>query len=204
MKGVGRTEILDYQTYEETRDGFRAAVLAEKARRRIHVGGCLTFLFENPLTVRYQIQEMVRVERIVRERDILHEIDTHNALLGAEGEIGCSLLVEIDDPDLRSVRLTEWFRLPQHLYSRLADGTLVRPRFDEAQRGRGRLSSVQYLVFPVAGQVPVAIGSDLPSFTAETKLTDDQRAALGEDLNCSHADSGMRNAGVRSQDPAQA
>ena len=124
MKGVGRTEILDYQTYEETRDELRAIVLAEKARRRIHVGDCMTFLFENLLTVRYQIQEMVRVERIVRERDILNEIDTYNAVLGADGELGCTLLVEIDDPEVRAIRLREWYRLPEHIYARFADGTL--------------------------------------------------------------------------------
>ena len=67
MKPVTRDEILDYVTYTEQRDQIRPAVLAAKAPRRIVVGdGTLTFLFENRDTVRYQVQEMMRVERIVK------------------------------------------------------------------------------------------------------------------------------------------
>jgi hypothetical protein len=182
MKPVQRDEILDYQTYEETRPALRAEVMAVKGERRVHVGDHLTFLFENRLTVRYQIQEMMRAEQIVREKEIRHEIDTYNGLLGGTGELGCTLLVEIDDSDSRDVRLREWFDLPEHLYALMEDGRRVRPAFDEGQRGRGRLSSVQYLRFPVEGQVPVAIGSDLPALEVETRLTDTQRAALARDL----------------------
>lgn len=182
MKPVRRGEILDYETYTEQRDKLRGEVLAAKAVRRVHVGGCLTFLFENRLTVSYQIQEMMRVERIVKERDIQHELDTYNALLGGPGELGCTLLVEIDDPETRAQRLREWFALPEHLYVKLEDGALVRPRFDPAQRGTDRLSSVQYLKFAVGGRAPVAVGVDLPGLSAETTLTPEQRAALAEDL----------------------
>ncbi len=182
MKRVERSEIVDYLTYEDIRPAFRAEVLTLKAPRRIHVGEHLTFLFENATTIRYQVQEMMRAERIVRERDIRHELDTYNALLGGDGELGCTLLVEIDDPAARAVRLSEWYELPEHVYARLEDGTKVRPTFDEGQRGDGRLSSVQYLRFAVGHRVPVALGVDLPGVEAETRLTADQRAALAEDL----------------------
>ena len=186
MKPVERSEILDYQTYEDRRGAFRREVMAAKTRRRIHAGECLTCLFENRLTIRYQVQEIMRAERIARERDILHELDTYNALLGAEGELGCTLLIEIDDPQERAVRLREWYRLPEHLYARMEDGRKIRPLFDEAQRGTDRVSSVQYLKFPVRGETPIAIGADHPSLTAETLLTIDQRAALREDLAPEH------------------
>jgi hypothetical protein len=182
MRTVQRSEIVDYQTYEEVREKVRAEVFAAKSRRRIHVGACFTFLFENDLTVRYQVLEMIRAEKIVRERDIQHELDTYNALLGGEGELGCTLLIEIDDPGLRAVRLREWLDLPEHIYALLEDGSKVRPAFDPAQVGRDRLSSVQYLKFPVQGKVPAAIGIDLAGVAAETRLSEDQRAALREDL----------------------
>ncbi len=182
MRRVQRSEIVDYETYEEWRAEFRRQVMAAKALRRIHVGPCLTFLFENALTMRYQVQEMIRAERIVRERDILHELETYNALLGGPGELPCTLLIEIDDPALRDVRLREWYALPEHVYARLEGGATVRPTFDPAQRGAGRLSSVQYLRFPVGDRVPVAVGVDLPGLEAETALTEAQRAALAEDL----------------------
>jgi hypothetical protein len=181
VKRVGRDEIVDYVTYEDERDAFRERVLEVKRRRRIHVGDYCTFLFENPTTVRYQVQEMMRTERIVRERDVQHELDTYNELLGDAGELGCTLLVEIDDRAERDVKLREWLALPEHVYVRLQDGTLVRPRVDSRQRDE-RLSSVQYLKFPVGGQVPIAVGIDLPAVAAETRLDDEQRAALAADL----------------------
>ena len=97
MKPVERKEIIDYVTYEEQRDAVRDEAMAAKALRRVHIGEYLTLLFENHLTMRYQIQEMVRVERLVKEADIQHEIDTYNEVLGGEGEFGCTLLIEIDD-----------------------------------------------------------------------------------------------------------
>jgi hypothetical protein len=182
MQTVQRSEIVDYQTYEETRKAFQERVFDAKARRRVHVGECFTFLFENALTVRYQIQEMMRAEKLVKEKEILHELETYNALLGGPGELGCSLLIEIDDPIERSVKLREWLALPERIYALMEDGVRIRPRYDESQRGQDRVSSVQYLKFPVNGKVPVAICVDLPGIEAETRLTDYQKAALAEDL----------------------
>jgi len=182
MKPVPRTAILDYVTYEDVRPEMRARVLAAKAARRVHLGDHLTVLFENTLTVQYQIQEMVRAERLVREADIVHEVETYNALLGADGELGATLLIEIDDPALRAVKLREWLPLPGHVYVTLDDGTRVPARFDPAQIGEDRLSSVQYLKFPVGGRVPRALGVDLPGLALDTPLSPEQRAALAEDL----------------------
>lgn len=182
MTPVLRSDLVDYQTYEEARPSFRPAVMAAKAARRIHVGDHLTFLFENTLTIRYQVQEMMRAERIVRERDILYELETYNAVLGGPGELGCTLLIEIDDPPVRAIRLQEWFALPEHVYVRAEEGPKVRATFDEAQRGDARLSSVQYLKFPVQGRVPMALGVDLAGLEVETVLSAEQRAALAADL----------------------
>ena len=145
MKHVSRKEILDYVTYEEQRDKIRKKIMKIKELRRINVGGVLSFLFENTDTVRYQIQEMIRVERIVKETDILHEIKTYNELLGDSGEMGCTLLIEIDDPDEREEKLTQWLELPKHLYLSLEDETRIMASFDERQIGDARLSSVQYI-----------------------------------------------------------
>ncbi|MDP6935266.1 MAG: DUF3501 family protein, partial [Myxococcota bacterium] len=81
---VQRDQIVDIVTYEDLRPNFREEVMAEKSRRRVHLG-VFTFLFENALTIRYQVQEMMRVERIVRESSIIHELQTYNELLGAPG-----------------------------------------------------------------------------------------------------------------------
>ena len=179
---VLRREIVDYVTYEERRAALRPAALAAKAARRITVAEVLTFLFESHATVLYQVQEMMRAEKIVREADIQHELDTYNELLGGPGELGCSLLIAIDDPEERQRRLSEWLALPRHLYVELADGRRVRATWDPRQVGDDRLSSVQYLKFPVGRGTPVAVGVDHPGLTGRTELTSDQRAALAADL----------------------
>src|SRR5262249_13468781 len=163
-------------------DEFREKIFETKAPRRVHIGEHLTLLFENHLTMQYQIQEMVRTERMVKEADIQHEIDTYNEVLGGDGEFGCTLLIEIDDPTVRNVKLKEWWGLPEKLYLLLEDGTRVWASFDERQRGEGRLSSVQYVKFNTSGRVPIAAGVALPELHAETKLTKEQHQALREDL----------------------
>ncbi|HZY04762.1 MAG TPA: DUF3501 family protein [Anaeromyxobacteraceae bacterium] len=182
MRSVARDELLDLTAYEKARPEIRRRVMAQKEPRRVHLGQALTFLFENAETVRYQIQEMIRAERMVDEPAILHELETYNELLGKRGELGCALLIEIDDPAARDAKLREWLLLPKHLYLVTASGRRVPATYDARQVGADRLSSVQYLKFDVTGEVPVAVGSDLPGLALEAALTPEQRAALQEDL----------------------
>ncbi|MCF7796761.1 MAG: DUF3501 family protein [Lentisphaeria bacterium] len=182
MKPIERSEILDYMTYTEKREEIRPDVLAAKDRRRVHLGDDLTFLFENRDTMCYQIQEMMRIEKLVREEDIQHEIDTYNEILGGDGELGCTLLIEIDDKGERDVKLRQWVKLPEHLYAKLKDGSKAYAKFDPRQLGQDRLSSVQYLKFDTQGKVPVALGSDHPDLTLESELSGDVQTALAEDL----------------------
>ena len=182
MQKLQRTQIVDYQTWTERRPAELDRMIEIKQPRRIHVGEHLTFLFENSETVRWQVQEMMRVEKIVRESDIQHEIDTYNELIGGPGEIGGTLLIEIDDAEQRDELLRSWLDLPRHLFAELADGTRCPAIVDERQVGEDRLSSVQYLRFDVKGQAPVALLSTLPQLELRTELSEGQRAALGADL----------------------
>ena len=130
-----------------------------KGERRVHVGRYLTFLFENRDTIRYQVQEMMRAERMVREADIPHEIETYNELLGAGGDLGCTLLIEIDDPAERAEKLGRWLGLPQRLYAKLEDGT-KRPRALRRAPGRRR-AALLGAVPEVPGRWPRAGGDRL-------------------------------------------
>lgn len=181
MTPVDRSEILDYVTYGEKRGEIRAAALRAKSDRRIIVGESFTFLFENRDTVRYQVQEMMRVEKIVKEDDIQHELSTYNELIHPKGKVGCTLLVGIDDEAERDVKLREWVGLNDHIYALLPDGTRVKPSWDERQVGESRLSSVQYLTFELAA-APIAIGISMPGAEAETSLSESQQEALRHDL----------------------
>jgi len=183
VKPVQRSEILDYVSYGEQREGLRSSALRAKSVRRILVGECFTFLFENHETVLYQVQEMMRIEHIVKEDDIRHELDTYNELIHPTGTVGCTLLVGIDDEQLRDQKLQEWMGLNDHIYAKLPDGRLARPTWDPRQVGDTRLSSVQYLSFTLGPEAPVAIGIEMPGIDAETELSDAQREALQVDLS---------------------
>ena len=125
---------------------------------------------------------MIRVEQIAQESDIKHEVETYNELLGAEGELGATLLIEIDEPSERAALLRKWKTLPEHVFVELEGGEKVYATFDERQMGEDRLSSVQYLKFATSGRVPLAVGSDHSLLAETTRLTEEQRAALASDL----------------------
>ena len=184
MRPVSRDALVDLDTYAAERDAYRVVVRAAKRLRTMQVGRYLFFQFENRMTVRYQVQEMLRVERITSDAEIQHELETYNDILGGDGELGCTLLIGIDEPTLRDDLLSRWLQLPQTFYALLADGRKVRAAWDANQVGDERLSSVQFLKFDTGGEVPVALGCDHPDpeVNGETRLTDMQAEAFRADL----------------------
>jgi hypothetical protein len=125
---------------------------------------------------------MVRVEQMVRESDIQRELDTYNALLGGEGELGCTLLIEITEERDRDVLLRRWRDLPGHIHMTFTDGTRTRARFDLEQMSDEKLSSVQFLKFDVGARTPAALVCDLPGPAGEVQLDGPARQALLADL----------------------
>ncbi len=182
MRKVTRDDLLDLQQYEQQRVDIRSHILGVKADRRVHASEYLTFLFENTETIRYQVLEMIRSERHVADKDIEHELTTYNELIGGDGELGCTLFIEIEDPAVRAEKLVAWRTLPDHLYLRLANGEQARAQVDERQRDHEKVSAVQFLMFDCGLSEPVAVGSDLPDHPIETPLSATQRAALASDL----------------------
>lgn len=180
---VKREDIVDFATYEDNRAEIRTAALEAKKPRRVHLNEYLTFLFENRQTMIYQIQEITRAERIVREKDIEAELETYNAMIGAPGEIGCVLLIEIAEKDDRKPLLTKWLGLQNNLYVLMEDGSKIYASFDESQVGDDRISAVQYLTFKVDGQTPVGIGTDFEALQAEVKFDEAQYEAIKADIN---------------------
>ena len=182
MKKVQRSELLDFVTYGEQRDRIRASAMAAKDLRRVHLGEYLTFLFENHETTRYQVLEMIRSEQMVKESDIQHELDTYNALMGQDGELGVTLLIEIDDEKARPELLRKWRDLPRRIALTFEDGSESLAAVDEDQFNEEKASSVQFLTFKVDGRAPKGMKVDHPDYHAEVVFTDAQRAALMEDL----------------------
>src|SRR6185312_13905809 len=150
MKPVTLKEILSFEQYDLMRPLLRPLFIAEKQRRRLALGEHLTFLFENAQTVWYQIQEMVRTERITDEAAIRHEIDTYNELLPRPGELSATMLIEYSEVNQRDAALRELLGLEQHLWIRL-DSRRERARFDLRQIATDRVSAVQFVRFPLGG-----------------------------------------------------
>lgn len=181
MRAVKRDEIFDHMTYEERRDKIRYLAMQAKEKRRMHLGENLTFLFENTATIRYQIMEMIRAEKLSKETQIKHEIDTYNDLLGGEGQLGCTLLIEYEDPSERDIMLKELKSLPEHIYLVLSNGERSYAHYDKKQLNNERLSSVQFLKFNCP-QPPIAIGADHSLMTLEQELSEEQKRILKMDL----------------------
>lgn len=97
-------DIVDLRAYERERAGFRSRVIEVKQRRRVAVGPFVTFVFENRDTVRFQIQEMARAERMLRDEQIQTELDTYNALLPSVGELSATMFLELTT----TTELEEW------------------------------------------------------------------------------------------------
>jgi len=95
-------DIADLRAYERERDEFRARIIELKRTRRVSVGPVLTLVFENRDTIRFQIQEMARAERILTDAGIQAELDIYNALLPDRGQLSATLFIELtDDQSMR-------------------------------------------------------------------------------------------------------
>ena len=90
-------DILDQRAYEREREAFRSEVIAVKKLRRVSIGPVITLTFESRMTMRFQIQEMARAERMSTDAQIQHELDVYNRLLPAPGELSATLFLELTD-----------------------------------------------------------------------------------------------------------
>lgn len=149
MKPVTLKETLPFEQYEILRPLLRPLFIAEKDRRRLGVADHMMLLFENAQTVWYQVEEMMRTERISGEAAVRHEIDTYNELLPRPGELSATMLIEYDTAE-RETALRELIGLEDHVWICL-DQRREAARFDERQISTERVSAVQFVRFPLGG-----------------------------------------------------
>ncbi len=192
MKTIAFEEILSLGDYGRVRDRLRLLFIHEKERRRLHVGSHLTLLFENAQTAWYQIEEMIRAEKMTERDAIAHEIETYNDLLPGAGEIAATLLIEYAEAQERDAALVRLVGLERHLW--LKAGTQrIAARFDDRQMSEERISSVQFVKFKLegvdaakflelAGKGEVAVEADHPSLAARGAIGGLLAASLAEDL----------------------
>jgi hypothetical protein len=196
MKKIELSCIKNILEYERQREGFRDRIIQIKKDRRIGVGDLITFVFENRDTVLFQIQEMVRAERIVDPAKIQEEIDVYNELLPGEDELSATLFIEIIDSSEIKPTLQRLLGLTRPGIVRLEignkyriDGRIEGGREEEAA---ARLSAVQYVKFHVGREAsetfsrtdePVFIVIDHPNYKARARVGESLRASLRSDLD---------------------
>jgi hypothetical protein len=160
MKALTVSDITNLHEYELERADFRRRVIELKSRRRVGLGPVMTLVFENRDTVRFQIQEMLRVERIVRPEKVRHEVDVYNELIPGPGEVAATLFIEITEEARVQEILDGFIGLDEPGRLALAVGPKRYPAlFAPGQSREDRISAVHYIRFPLGEEGRRALSS---------------------------------------------
>ena len=193
MPTITRESLMPLETYAKARKDFRAKVIAHKKSRTIHLGEHVTLLFEDELTIRYQVQEMLRIERIFEEEGIQSELDAYNPLVPDGCNWKATMLVEYEDIEVRQQMLAKLIGIEDRTWVRvmgfgkvyaIADEDLERERADKT-------SSVHFLRFELTPAMiaalqqgaEIAMGVDHPEYQATAEVDPISRQALLADLH---------------------
>lgn len=185
-------DIADARAYERERGRLRARVIDLKQRRRVSLGPVVTLMFENRDTMRYQIQEMARVERMFTDEGIQEELDVYNQLIPEPGQLCATLFIELTTDDEMREWLTRLVGIEHSVVFRLPDGAQVRCVVDPqhgAQLTREHVTAaVHYVTFRFTPQQVAAFGEgvvlaiDHPDYLESTELLPATIAELVADL----------------------
>lgn len=191
MRKVTPEELLDLAAYEANREALRARIIAHKKQRRVLLGPEMSLLFEDHETVKHQVHEMLRAERITDPSAVRAEVETYNDLVAPAGSLLATLMIECADAQVREMRRRDLDGLDDHLHLSLGD-VQVRGVFDPAGRSEGRTAVVRYVSFalPPEGRarlldrsVAVRLGCTHPRYGYSVELGEEIRQSLARDLS---------------------
>ena len=148
MNKVSLDDIMGLGAYEKVRDEFRRRIIELKKKRRVAVGSEVSLVFENRDTVIFQIQEMVRVERITDLDKIREEIETYNDLIPEPGELSATLFLEIEGQEHLRQQLMKFLGIDEAVLLKIG-GRSIHARFEEGRSKEDKISAVQYVKFPM-------------------------------------------------------
>lgn len=193
MDKLERGDLLSLENYALERAEFRASVMAHKKRRTVHLGGHLTLIFEDRLSVQYQVQEMLRIERIFEPAGIQDELDAYNPLIPDGDNLKATLLIEYDDVEERRRELVR-LRGIEHAIALTVHGHVpsVAVADEDMERSNDeKTAAVHFLRFPLdaarisawkAGS-PVTLACTTPAMSVNAALTPEQRDMLATDFD---------------------
>jgi hypothetical protein len=194
MEKITRDSLMTLEAYARARKDFRSKVIAHKKNRTVHLGEHVTLIFEDTLTIRYQVQEMLRVERIFEEQGIQDEIDAYNPLIPDGRNFKATMMIEYEDVNERKAALARLKGIEERTFVRVEGCAPVYAIADEDldRETEEKTSSVHFLRFELTDEmvdalkygVSLAIGIDHPHYHAKLDPTPAAiRTALVKDLS---------------------
>jgi hypothetical protein len=193
MSTITRDSLWTLETYSKNRPTFRSQVIEHKRTRTVHLGDHVTLLFEDEMTIRYQIQEMLRIEKIFDEEGIQQELDAYNPLIPNGSNFKATMQIEYGDPVERAEALKRLKGIEQKVYVQVEGSDRVYAIADEdlERENEEKTSAVHFMRFELNSEmvaalkygVSLTVGIDHIHYKpAEVVLTDERRAALVADL----------------------
>ena len=192
MSKLKREDLFSLEQYAEQRAGFRDRVLAHKKNRRVNIGPHLSLYFEDRLTIQYQVQEMLRIEKIFEAGAIQEELDTYNPLIPDGGNLKATAMLEFEDVELRRKRLGELVRVENHIWLQVNGHKKVYAIANEdLERSTDeKTSAVHFLRFELdremvtaaQSEARISLGVDHDFYRYETVLEGQTKRSLINDL----------------------
>ncbi|HSC22835.1 MAG TPA: DUF3501 family protein [Casimicrobiaceae bacterium] len=192
MPRIEPDSLLTLEAYARERPAFRARAVAHKRMRTVHLGDHVTLLFEDELTIRYQVQEMLRIEKTFEEAGIQDELDAYNPLVPDGTNLKATMLIEYEDEAARREALARLKGIEDRVWLRVGAFPSVAPIADEdlERENVDKTSSVHFLRFELTPAMiaafkdgaEVAMGVDHPDYQAQVSLPAAVRKALAADF----------------------
>ncbi len=193
MPQLKREDLFSLEQYASERPAMRRRVMAHKQARRVDLGENVSLYFEDQLTMQYQVQEMLRIERIFEPEGIQEELDAYNPLIPDGSNWKATMMIQIEDIDARRAALAQMHGIEHRVWMRVGNLDPVTPVADEdlERDTEEKTSSVHFLRFELTpemvaeakGGAPIRAGVDHPAYTAESgPLPEATRASLVSDL----------------------
>lgn len=192
MTALTRADLYTLEVYASERDAFRTRVLAHKRARKLHLGEHATLLFEDRLTIQYQIQEMLRIERIFEPAAIQDELDAYNPLIPGGSDLKATMLIEYADEAIRRLELARLGGIEHHVFAEVAGHGRATTHADEDmdRSENDKTAAVHFMRFAFAPAQIAALragaalrfGIDDPRMPVEIEAPAATRASLLEDF----------------------
>ncbi|MER3422070.1 MAG: DUF3501 domain-containing protein [Nitrospiraceae bacterium] len=198
MKPLTKEDLIPYAEYERIRDSFRRRIIQLKERRRISLGDRVALLFENRDTIQFQVQEMIRVERIFDPAKIQDELDVYNKLIPGKGQLSATLFIEITDSERIKQDLDAFQGIDRgNVVAIQAGRHRIYAEFEGSHSKEDKISAVHFVTFrPTVDFIRalsdpdsrISILINHPAYQVETDVPEDMRQEWLSDLRSSEVE----------------